>query len=199
MITVDINNEIKSAKNFSRASISNNAVNQSTYLHSHVKVSGEVGQNTNYKTTGSVKKGECVVINGRPCKIVDTSTSKTGKHGHAKVNITAIDVITGQKISDLRSLTSTSEHVDVKTTEYSLVDISADNFITIMSPSGTVRSDLPLPDDLLRTEIKTDFAKGIEINVTVISAMNNERVISYRRCIDNEIDTEKKKILKLNQ
>ena len=31
---------------------------------------------------------------GRPCKIVDMSTSKTGKHGHAKVHLVAIDVST---------------------------------------------------------------------------------------------------------
>ena len=29
---------------------------------------------------------------GRPCKIVDMSTSKTGKHGHAKVHLVGIDV-----------------------------------------------------------------------------------------------------------
>ena len=29
---------------------------------------------------------------GRPCKIIDMSTSKTGKHGHAKVHLVAIDV-----------------------------------------------------------------------------------------------------------
>ena len=29
---------------------------------------------------------------GRPCKIVEMSTSKTGKHGHAKVHLVAIDV-----------------------------------------------------------------------------------------------------------
>lgn len=28
----------------------------------------------------------------RPCKIVEMSTSKTGKHGHAKVHLVAIDV-----------------------------------------------------------------------------------------------------------
>lgn len=28
----------------------------------------------------------------RPCKIIDMSTSKTGKHGHAKVNLVATDV-----------------------------------------------------------------------------------------------------------
>jgi len=32
------------------------------------------------------------LISGRPCKIVDMSTSKTGKHGHAKVHLVAIDV-----------------------------------------------------------------------------------------------------------
>lgn len=31
-------------------------------------------------------------LSGRPCKIVDMSTSKTGKHGHAKVHLVGIDV-----------------------------------------------------------------------------------------------------------
>ena len=35
---------------------------------------------------------ECDISSGRPCKIVDMSTSKTGKHGHAKVHLVAIDV-----------------------------------------------------------------------------------------------------------
>ena len=32
---------------------------------------------------------------GRPCKIVEMSTSKTGKHGHAKVHMVALDIFTG--------------------------------------------------------------------------------------------------------
>jgi translation elongation factor P/translation initiation factor 5A len=31
----------------------------------------------------------------RPCKIVEMSTSKTGKHGHAKVHMVALDIFTG--------------------------------------------------------------------------------------------------------
>jgi len=32
------------------------------------------------------KNGHCL-IKGKPCKIVEMTTSKTGKHGHAKVSM----------------------------------------------------------------------------------------------------------------
>ena len=36
-----------------------------------------------------------VARQNRPCKIVEMSTSKTGKHGHAKVHMVALDIFTG--------------------------------------------------------------------------------------------------------
>lgn len=50
---------------------------------------------------GELKKGMHVVIKGHPCKVIDISTSKTGKHGHAKANITALDIFTGKKLEDV--------------------------------------------------------------------------------------------------
>ena len=46
---------------------------------------------------GSVKKGDTIIIDGAPCKVVDSATSKTGKHGHAKVNITAVGLLDDKK------------------------------------------------------------------------------------------------------
>ena len=33
-----------------------------------------------------------------PCRIADLSTSTTGKHGHAKISVTATDVASGRKV-----------------------------------------------------------------------------------------------------
>ena len=45
----------------------------------------------------SVKKGDTIIIDNAPCKISDTTVSRPGKHGHAKVNITAVGILDGKK------------------------------------------------------------------------------------------------------
>jgi translation initiation factor 5A len=44
---------------------------------------------------GSLKSGSYVLINGAPCIVKDTQTSRPGKHGHAKVRVKATDIFTG--------------------------------------------------------------------------------------------------------
>lgn len=48
--------------------------------------SGDSGASATYPVQcSSLRKNGHVMLKGRPCKIVDMTTSKTGKHGHAKV------------------------------------------------------------------------------------------------------------------
>lgn len=51
----------------------------------------------NYATLGELKKGSYIVIDGEPCRIVEISRAKTGKHGSAKAHVVAIGVFSGQK------------------------------------------------------------------------------------------------------
>lgn len=54
---------------------------------------GESGASTTIPAQcSSLRKNGHVMIKGRPCKIVEMSTSKTGKHGHAKVKIHTSDL-----------------------------------------------------------------------------------------------------------
>lgn len=51
----------------------------------------------NYATLGDLKKGSFIVIDGEPCRIVEITKAKTGKHGSAKAHVVAIGVFSGQK------------------------------------------------------------------------------------------------------
>src|ERR1700733_5201191 len=69
----------------------------------------------------ALRKNGFVVIKNRPCKIVEMSTSKTGKHGHAKVHLVAIDIFTGKKLEDLCPSTHNMDFPNVNRQEYQLV------------------------------------------------------------------------------
>jgi len=94
----------------------------------------------------ALRKNGFVLMKDRPCKIVEMSTSKTGKHGHAKVNLVGIDIFTAKKYEDISPSTHNMMVPNVTRKEYSLMDISDDGFVTIMDDNGTTREDIKLPD-----------------------------------------------------
>jgi len=50
-----------------------------------------------FATLGDLKKGNYIVIDGEPCRVVEITKAKTGKHGSAKAHVVAIGLFTGQK------------------------------------------------------------------------------------------------------
>merc|ERR1712232_809827 len=96
---------------------------------------------------GEIRKGSHLMIKGRPCKCVEVSTSKTGKHGHAKAHIVAIDIFTGKKMEDLCPTSHNMEIPFVKHTEYQLLSADEDTGeVSLLTESGETKDDLNLPD-----------------------------------------------------
>jgi translation initiation factor 5A len=49
----------------------------------------------------SLRQGGFAMIQEHPCKIVAMSTSKTGKHGGAKVHLVGVDIFSDKKHEEL--------------------------------------------------------------------------------------------------
>jgi translation initiation factor 5A len=82
---------------------------------------------------GTIRKSGHIVIKGRPCKVVDVSTSKTGKHGHAKCHFVAVDIFTSKKVEDLQPSSHNCDVPVVNRVEYQLIDISDDGCAQLCS------------------------------------------------------------------
>eukprot|EP00286_Rhodomonas_abbreviata_P024275 CAMPEP_0181312636 /NCGR_PEP_ID=MMETSP1101-20121128/13805_1 /TAXON_ID=46948 /ORGANISM="Rhodomonas abbreviata, Strain Caron Lab Isolate" /LENGTH=161 /DNA_ID=CAMNT_0023419505 /DNA_START=35 /DNA_END=520 /DNA_ORIENTATION=+ len=131
---------------------------------------------------GQIRVGGHMCIKDHPCKVSQVSTSKTGKHGHAKCNFTAIDIFTGKKYEDIIPSTHTAQIPVVKRQEFSLVDIQDDGFLSLMTEGGEMREDVklpPYPDNFAR-EIQTAFNTGKNYSVCVVSAMGHDQVVSIK-------------------
>ncbi|KAJ1347174.1 Eukaryotic translation initiation factor 5A-1 [Parelaphostrongylus tenuis] len=98
------------------------------------------------KQCSALRKNEHVMIKGRPCKIVEMSTSKTGKHGHAKVHLVALDIFTNKKLEDICPSTHNMDVPVVKRREFILMSIE-DGFCSLMDPETCdLKHDLKMPE-----------------------------------------------------
>lgn len=132
-------------------------------------------------------------------QIVDMSTSKTGKHGHAKVHLVAIDIFTTKKYEDICPSTHNMDVPNVQRNEYQLVNIGEylnilchtvldcwilswldDGFLNLMSTDGTSKDDVKVPEGEIGDQISKDFDDGKDLLVTIISAMGEEQAISFK-------------------
>ncbi|KAI9718565.1 MAG: translation initiation factor eIF5A [Candelaria pacifica] len=126
--------------------------------HEHTFESADAGASTTYPMQCSaLRKNGFVVIKNRPCKIVDMSTSKTGKHGHAKVHLTAIDIFTAKKLEELCPSTHNMDVPNVTRREYQLIDVSDDGFLSLMSDDGDTKDDVKVPDGEVGDKIEKLF------------------------------------------
>ncbi|XP_003377702.1 translation initiation factor eIF-5A [Trichinella spiralis] len=104
------------------------------------------------------------------------STSKTGKHGHAKVHLV------GKKYEDVCPSTHNMDVPFVKRKDFQLMAINDDGYVALLDmDSFEEKSDLKLPDGELGQQIKDVFEKDESgILITVVSAMGEEAIMAYK-------------------
>merc|ERR1739844_709930 len=128
----------------------------------------------------ALRKNGFVMIKSRPCKIVEMSTSKTGKHGHAKVHMVALDIFTGKKYEDICPSTHNMNVPNVTRKDYQLVDID-DESLSLMDDAGELKDDMNMPSNAeLAKSIRDAHEADDPIMVTVLSAIGTEQVIGIK-------------------
>ncbi|BGP19847.1 hypothetical protein JCM10213_003156 [Rhodosporidiobolus nylandii] len=132
----------------------------------------------------ALRKNGHVVIKGRPCKIIDMSTSKTGKHGHAKVHLVATDIFTNRKYEDLSPSTHNMDVPHVKRDEYQLVNID-DGFLNLMLQDGSSKDDVKVPDSEVGQQIQAAFDEGKDLICTITSSMGEEHCLAFKEAPQN--------------
>lgn len=90
------------------------------------------------------------------------STSKTGKHGHAKVHLVAIDIFTGKKLEELCPSTHNMDVPNVTRTEYQFSYID-DDFLHLIAQDNTEKNDVKVPEGEVGDRIREYEEAGADI------------------------------------
>ena len=141
---------------------------------------------------GTLHAGDHMLINDRPCKIVDVNTSKTGKHGAAKAHFIAIDIFTNKKYTYLETTTKNINVPIVTKTDYQLIGIDDDS-VSYLDEKGIIMDDLYMPDfcdsnyelgKQLQIALDEQNSKEKEsdknIYITVVSSMNISAIKEFK-------------------
>ncbi|MEM1686226.1 MAG: translation initiation factor IF-5A [Acidilobaceae archaeon] len=118
-----------------------------------------------YATLGDLRKGSYIIIDGEPCRIVEYSTAKTGKHGSAKAHIIAISLLTGQK-KTLVAPVDTRVQVPVieKRVGQVIADLGGSVQVLDMESYETIEIAKPVDDPELANALKT----GVNIEYWIV-------------------------------
>lgn len=108
---------------------------------------------------GALRVGSYVIVNDEPCRIIDYSKSKPGKHGSAKARVVTIGVFDGTKRSFVKPVNA---QVEVPIIE------KKDGQVLTLLPAAVQVMDLekyhvfeiPLPEE---KEIRSKLASGAEV------------------------------------
>ncbi len=114
---------------------------------------------TMYAELGSLKPGSFIVIDGEPCRIVEMSKAKTGKHGSAKAHVVAIGIFSGSKKTLVAPVDQRVEVPIIDKRTAQVIAITGDTLqLMDLETYETFEVDIPKEE-----EIRSKLAPGAEV------------------------------------
>ncbi len=119
---------------------------------------------TMYAELGSLKVGNFIVINGEPCRIVEMSKAKTGKHGSAKAHVVAIGIFTGNKRTLVAPVSQRVEVPIIDKRNAQVIAVTGDTVqLMDLETYETFEVDMPSEED-----IRAKLEPGAEVEYWVV-------------------------------
>ncbi len=124
-----------------------------------ILLSGELDNMSKPMDLGELKVGSYIIIDGEPCKIVNYTKSKPGKHGAAKARIVAIGVFNEAKKTLVKPV---SARVEVPLIEKKTGQVIAllPAAVQLMDLETYEMTEAPFPED---EKLKSKLASGVEV------------------------------------
>jgi len=117
-----------------------------------------------YATLGELKVGSYIVIDGEPCRIVEMSKAKTGKHGSAKAHVVAVCIFSGNKKTLVAPVDT---RVEVPIIEKRLGQVLADtgDTVQVMDLETYDTFEIEKPKD---QQLASKLEPGVEVEYWVV-------------------------------
>ncbi|KAI4271799.1 MAG: hypothetical protein L6R38_006777 [Xanthoria sp. 2 TBL-2021] len=106
----------------------------------------------------SLAKGDHILIQNQPCKIISKSTSKPGKHGHAKISFEALSLLNQKKYTELCPAHHIVQVPTVTRKEYLVIDLTAEGFLSLFD----IHNPDVTKDDIRAPGVETEVGERLK-------------------------------------
>ena len=104
-----------------------------------------------------VKKGDTIIIDDNACKVTNLDVSRPGKHGHAKIRMTAVGLIDGKKREIVVPGHDKMEAPIIEKRTGQVLSITGD-MVSVMDMESYETVELKIPE-----ELKDQIVDGVQV------------------------------------